>query len=271
MFLFRRLALLLALSLPAANVLLAQSSSTPASDKFLAESSSLSATPDLAQDQVPTQTPPSATGQSQGQSQAQTQGQITVQGRIRARREQRRAQAIHDAYTHTYEAYLGMGYLRFQPGPSLQRVTYYSWDAELTRFFSERLGFTAGGRGYYGTPFVGINFSSITRPAVSTYSVMAGPVYRFYLQPKYSISGRVMGGWAMGNFSGDTNGFGGQRLGMWPDGNTYAVSGGLMGDYNLSPGFALRLNGEYVGTGFGSTMQNGFGFTAGFVYRFGKQ
>jgi hypothetical protein len=170
-----------------------------------------------------------------------------------------------------YDTYVGMGYLRFTPGPNLQRVTYYSWDAEVTRYFSTRLGVTLGGRGYYGTPFVGLNSASITRPAVSTYSALGGPTYRFYLQPKYSISGRVMGGYAHGNFSADTNGFGGKALGLWADGDTYAVTGGLIGEYNISPGFALRLSGEYFGTGFGSTMQNSVGFTTGFVYRFGKQ
>jgi hypothetical protein len=100
---------------------------------------------------------------------------------------------------------------------------------------------------------------------------MAGPTYRFYMQPKYSIAGRVLGGYAHGNFSSDTNGFGAKALGLWPDGDTYALSAGLLGEYNVSPGLGLRLGGEYVGTGFGSTMQNGFGFTAGFVYRFGKQ
>ncbi len=270
MFLFRRLALLLALCLAAANVLFAQSSSSkPIADELAALDSSSTSGPDLAQDQAQ----PKAQPQAQPEA-PQNPGAISVQSRIRARREQRRAQAIHDAYSHLYETYLGMGYLRFRPGPNLQHVTFYSWDAELTRFFSERLGVTAGGRGYYGTPFIPLSPAtngSITRPAVSTYMVMGGPVYRFYLQPKYSISGRVMGGWALGNFSGDTNGFGSQRLGMWPDGNSYAVNGGLIGEYNISPGFSLRLNGEYVGTGFGSTMQNGFGFTAGFVYRFGKQ
>jgi len=205
MFSFCRLALLLGLFLAAANVISAQSSSSNlVSEPLAAGSSSSSAMPEAAPDedaQAQPQTPPAASGQNP----APTPGQVTVQGRIRARREQRRAQAIRDAYSHLYDAYVGMGYLRFQPGPNLQRVTYYSWDAELTRFFTERLGVTAGGRGYYGTPFVGVNFSSITRPAVSTYAVMAGPVYRFYLQQKYSISGRVLAGWALGNFSGDTN------------------------------------------------------------------
>lgn len=269
MFLYRRLALLLALCLPAANVLFAQtSSSNSAPDPLLADSSSSDSIPDFAQGPAQPQAAPAAASQSQNP------GAVSVQARIRARRDQRRAQAIHDAYSHLYDSYVGMGYLRFQPGPALQRVTYYSWDAEFTRFYSPRLGVTLGGRGYYGTPFTPFNTASngsITRPAVSTYAVMGGPTYRFYLQPKYSISGRVMGGWALGSFSGDTNGIGGKALGLWPDGNTYIVNGGLLGEYNISPGFALRLNGEYVGTGFGSTMQNGFGFTAGFVYRFGKQ
>jgi hypothetical protein len=253
MSLFRRLALLLALCLASANVLLAQSSS----------SSSDPANPQAAN--------PPVQGQAPQSTASQNPGTVSVQGRIKARREKRRADAIRDVYSHLYETYAGMGYLRFTPGPSLQRVTYYAWDTEFTRYFSQRLGVTLDGRGYYGTPFVGLNSSSITRPAVSTYAAMGGPTYRFYLQPKYSISGRVLGGYAHGNFSGDTNGFGGQRLGLWPDGDTYAVSGGLIGEYNVSPVLSLRLGGEYFGTGFGSTMQNSAGFTGGLVFRFGKQ
>jgi hypothetical protein len=260
MFLFRRVALLLTLCLASATVLLAQESSSNSSlDQEIAR----------AQNEAP-QNPPDQ-GQAPPAATPQNQGTVSVQSRIRARRDQRRAQSIRDAYSHLYESYVGMGYLRFTPGPNLQRVTFYSWDAEFTRFYSQRLGVTIGGRGYYGSPFVGLNFSSITRPAVSTYAVMGGPVYRFYEQPKYSISARVMGGWALGNFSGDTNGFGSQRLGMWADSSTYAVSGGLIGEYNVSPGLSLRLAGEYFGTGFGSTTQNNFGFTSGFVYRFGRQ
>ena len=101
--------------------------------------------------------------------------------------------------------------------------------------------------------------------------MLAGPTYRFYMQPKYSISGRVLGGFALGNFSGDTNGFGSTTFGIWPDATTYAVSGSVIGQANVSPGLSIRLTGEDFATGFGSTLQNSFGFTAGFVYRFGKQ
>lgn len=245
MYSFRRIALLLALTLPV-------------SQAVWADSSSLSSNPE-AQDQAQQAAP------------APNQGQLTVQARIRARREQRRAQAIHDTYSHLYEAFVGGGYLRFTPGPNRQRVTLYSWDVGLTRYFNERLGVTVDGRGYYGTPYVGLNLSSITRPAISQYDALAGPTYRFLLRPKYSLSGRVMGGMAYGNFSGDSNGFGSQVLGLYPDGNTYAVSASIIGEANVSPNLSLRLAGEDFTTGFGSTMGNSVGFTYGFVYRFGKR
>ncbi|HVC46898.1 MAG TPA: hypothetical protein VND90_06595 [Terracidiphilus sp.] len=200
----------------------------------------------------------------------QSNGVLTVQARIRQRREQRRAQEIHDAYAHRWEVYVGGGYLRFKPGPDLQRATMYSWETAVTRYWNEKLGLTVDGRGYYGTAYVGLNPYSVTRPAISNYGVLAGPTYRFILRPKYAISGRVMAGWALGNFSSDTNGFGAKLLGLYPDGSTYAVNASVMGETNLSPTFALRLGGDYYGTGFGSTMQNSVGFHYGFVYRFGK-
>jgi hypothetical protein len=242
---FRRFALLLALAFPAMHAVLAQSSSS---------------------------TPPTpATGQAQAQQQSPDQTpQQSVQARIRARREARRAAAIHDAYSHRYETFADIGYLRFTPGPSLQRLTFYAWETGLTRNLNDRLGITVAGRGYYGTAYVGLNPSSITRPAISQYDLLGGPSYRFYAQPRYSVSGRVMGGFAHANNSGDTNGFGAKTLGLYPDGYTFAISASALGEYNLTPSVAFRLGPEYFVTGFGSTMQSSVGFTGGIVYRFGK-
>ena len=210
---------------------------------------------------------------SQGQAQAQTQGQISVQARIRARRAQRRAAAIHEVYDHRYEVYGGAGYLRFTPGPTLQRVNEYDWNIGFTRYFSERLGVTVDGRGYYGTPFITPlqSPSGQTKPAISQYAALAGPTYRFYLQPKYSISIRGLAGYTQGNFSGDINGFNPTTFGLYPDGSTFAASASIVAEYNLAPNIGLRVTPEYYATGFGSTIQNNLGFTAGIVYRFGKQ
>ncbi|MGD0345124.1 MAG: hypothetical protein ABSA85_00120 [Terracidiphilus sp.] len=258
---FRRLALLLAFALPAMPAAFAQSSGD----------SSSSATPDQSQ---------SSSQASPGQPSAgQTQGQLTVQARIRQRREQRRATAIHDAYDHKWESYADMGYLRFTPGPSAQRLTFYAWETGLTQFRSERLGYTLVGRGYIGNAYVGLNFTNNTRPQVSMYNLLFGPTYRFYLQPKYSVSGRVMGGWAYGNFEGDTNGEknlcnvvpGNTGCLLYPSGSSFGASASIIGEYNLSPSVAFKLAPEYFLTGFGSTLQASRGFTAGIVYRFGKQ
>jgi hypothetical protein len=247
----RRLALLLALSFAALTTAPAQSSS----------SSSNPAAPDQAQ---------------AGQSAAETQGQMSVQARIRARRAQRRAAAIHEAYAHRYEAYTGMGYLRFTPGSTLERAHEYAWNVGVTRYFDERLGVTVDGRGYYGTAYVYNNYatnSAITNPAISQYALLAGPTYRFYLQPKFSVSGRVLGGFEKGNFSGDTNHSTtlSTELGLWPDGYVFAASASIPVEYNLTPNVGLRVAPEYYVTGFGSTQQESLGFTTGIVIRFGKQ
>jgi hypothetical protein len=252
MYSFRRLAFLLALTSSAIPVLQAQSSS----------SSSTAA---------PQEQPAPAAAQQQ------TQPQISVQARIRARREQRRAAAIHEVYDHLYEIYAGAGYLRFTPGASLQRVNEYNWNAGFTRYFNERLGVTVDGRGYYGTPFIEPQQGTppagsvrLDKPAISQYAALIGPTYRFYVQPKYSISGRILGGYTYGNFTGDTNGFG--TLGvLYPDASTYAASASVLFEYNLAPNVGFRVAPEYYLTGFGSTEQNNLGYTIGIVVRFGKQ
>lgn len=199
------------------------------------------------------------------------QGSLSVQERIRERRAKRRAQAIHDIYSHLYEGYVGMGYMRFVPGPNKQRTTMYAWNAEFTRYYNEHFGVTLDARGNYGTAYVGLNPYNQTRPSIATYSGMLGPTYRFVTEPRYSISGRAMAGFIHSDFSGDTNGFGTALLGLYPDGYTYSASVSLAAEYNLSNNLGLRLAPEYNFSGFGSTLQASRGFTGGFVYRFGKQ
>lgn len=251
MYSFRRLALLLALASSAISVLPAQSSSSTSE--------------------------PAAQQQQAPAAQPLTQPQLSVQARIKARRDQRRAAAIHEVYDHLYEIHTGMGYLRFTPGDSLQRVNEYNWNAGVTRYFNERLGVTIDGRGYYGTPFIEPQQGTppagsvrLDKPAISQYAALIGPTYRFYLQPKYSISGRVLGGYTYGNFTSDTNGFG--TLGvLYPDASTFAASASVFFEYNLSPAIGLRVAPEYYLTGFGSTIQNNLGYNLGIVVRFGKQ
>ena len=271
MYSFRRLALLLALVLPAMHALIAQSSSSSSDSAVVATDGA-----ELAQS-APDQTAPAQDAPAQAQpGAAQTQPQVSVQARIRARRLQRRAAAIHEVYDHLYDVYVGGGYLRTHAGPP-QRVNEYDWNVEVTRYFNERLGVTVDGRGYYGTAFIEPQEGDpkagdvgLTKPAISQYGALAGPTYRFYLHPKFSVAGRVLGGYAAGNFTGDMNGYG--TLGvLYPSASTFAAEAGMVVEYNVAPNLGLRVTPDYYLTGFGSTIQNSLGFSAGIVYRFGKQ
>ncbi len=221
------------------------------------------------------QAPSSSSAPSSPQAAPQAPGpsasSLSVAARIRARREQRRAAAIHDVYSHLYDLHIGAGYTRTVPGPGLQHFNMFSYDLGVSRYFSQRLGVTVDGRGSYGTAFTGNNAFATTNPAVSQYSGMIGPTYRFYLQPRYSVSGRILAGAAYGNFSGDTNGFGTKLLGLYPDGVAAIVSAAVPVEYNVSPAVGVRIAPEYRMTTFGSTIQNGWGFTGALVYRWGKQ
>ena len=202
---------------------------------------------------------------------------MSVQARIRARREQRREAAIRDAYGHLYDIYAGAGYMRFRLPSPLQRVNEYMWDAGVTRNFSERLGVNLDARGNYGTAFIEptegeppAGSVGLGHPAISEYTVMIGPSYRFYTQPRYSISGRVLGGAALGDFTGDMNGYG--TLGvLYHDGGTFAANASIILEYNISPNLGFRVAPEYTLTGFGSSTQNSLGYSIGLAYRFGKQ
>ena len=237
-------------------------------------SSSSSSRPDPPQGQNPPQS------QGQAQPPVETAQQMSVQERIRQRRLQRRAAAIHDAYGHLFDTYISLGYLRFTPGPSRQRTTFYAWNFGLTRYYTERFGVNLDARGYFGIAYVGLSpltQGGFTRPQISQYDVLIGPIYRFYEQPKFDIGARFLGGFSHGNFTGDTNGEGSLCYSgpssclLYPDGTTFGISAGLVGEYNISPNLALRLAPEYFFTGYGSTIQASRGFSGAVVYRFGRQ
>jgi hypothetical protein len=252
MYSFRRSALLL--------VLTVSTSLAVQAPELLAQSSS-------------SQPAPSAPA-PQTQQTPQTTGPLTVQARLKARREQRRAAAIREVYSHLYEAYFGTGYLRFTPGAALQRVNEYDWNVGVTRYYSERFGVTVDGRGTYGSAFIGPNAYSNTaifKPSISQYAALIGPTYRFLLNPRYSVSARILAGGDFGNFSGDLGSFKPTGLGLWPDGASVAISASVPVEYNVTPNVGLRVAPEYFLTSFGSTIQNNLGFTGGIVVRWGKQ
>lgn len=192
--------------------------------------------------------------------------------RVRARRRERIQALIQDIYSHKYEFYAGGGYQRFRPGDTLQNATELAWNAGVTDYFRRRLGVTVDARGYYGTAYTYNNpQNQAYEPSISQYTFLAGPQFRITQGPRYAISVRALGGISHGNFDTNTGGLPGSLLGLYPNGNALAVGVGLPLDYNLGPGLAIRVTPDFLYTRFGSSNQYNRGFTAGFVYRFGRQ
>jgi hypothetical protein len=194
-----------------------------------------------------------------------------AQARVRARRQQRTQAVIQDTYSHKYEAYFGYGYLRFRPGSALQHVTEYGWNIGITDYIRPKLGITADFRGYYGNAYVGNNPYARFKPFISNYSIMGGPQYRFVERKSWGVSGQVLAGITRSLFDGDSSGFPGTLLGLYPNQWRFAAAVGAPVDYNLGPGLALRLTPTYYFTNFGGEAQNNLGFTAGATYRFGRR
>jgi hypothetical protein len=194
-----------------------------------------------------------------------------AQLRVQARRKLRVQQIIQDTYTHKYEAYFGGGYLRFSPGPSLQHMNESAWNVGVTDYIAGKIGVTADFRGYYGTTFTYVNQFQVFSPSISQYTFLAGPQVRLFEGQHWGWSANALVGVGHGNFSTGTGGFPSTLVGLYPDGNSFNLSLGVPIDYNLGPGFAIRLTPNYLMTDYGSELQHNLGFNIGAVYRFGRQ
>jgi len=203
------------------------------------------------------------------------QAQFHTHRETNANRRARIERQIKETYSHRWEVGGGGGYLRFRSGQFTQKNNEVAFFVNTSYFFNEKLGVTGEIRGYYGhaklpngTPYALL----VGNPQISEYPFMAGPTYRFMLGQHYAVSGFALGGTAIGKFDGGSKGIPSTTLGFWPSANAKpAFSVGANIDANLFPNLAIRIAPNYMGTTFGSTLQNNVGVNIGLVYRFGKQ
>lgn len=212
----------------------------------------------------------------------------SVQERVRLRKQQRLEQQIQENYSHKYDVYLGMGYLRFHPGVNLQKINERAWVMSFSRWYTQKWGVSVEGRGEYGTAYTGPNAAVFGTflPEIYQYTGLVGANYRFYRRPKIGATVRLAAGPSHGNFDGDAHGitskdFNENGIGL------YATSTKIVGDLSIpvdvtvTPGLAIRITPEYMLTPFavtsaytgnkGTQLQNNLGFNMGIVYRFGKR
>ncbi len=196
-----------------------------------------------------------------------------AQDRVRARRAQRIQAIVQDTYSHKYEVFGGYTFIRLRPGSSLQNVDENGFDAGVTRYFTNTLGVTAEGRGYFGNAYVGNLATGVTffEPSISNYSISAGPQYRFYMSQKWGISGVGEVGVARNVFYANSQSLPGEYVGLYPNEWRITATVSVPIDYNLGPGLSIRIAPTYYLTTFGGQTQNNRGFTSGINYRFGRR
>ena len=189
-----------------------------------------------------------------------------------ANRRARIAKQIQETYTHRWEVGGGGGFLRFRSGAALQKNSEISFWMNTTYFLNQKLGITGELRGSYGNAKVGNTIYNIPDPQISEYPFLVGPTYRVRLKEHYSVGVFALAGTAIGKFDGASKGIPATLLGMWPSTNARpAFSLGANADINLYPNLAFRIAPSYLGTTFGGSLQNNYGFDMGLVYRFGRQ
>lgn len=226
--------------------------------------------------QTTPQTPPPNMQETPSKGELQQRSQILrqAQARVNARRQERIRQIIKDTYTHKYDVYFGGGYLRFQPGATLQHMNETGWNVGVVDYLHGRLGIAADFRGYYGTAFTGLHINGVNEaynPSISQYTFLAGPQYRFFEGEHWGWTAQVLAGAGHGNFATGTGGLGSTPVGLWNDSTVVNVSAGASVEYNLSPGLAVRLTPNALFTNYGSSFQHNLGFQMGVVYRLGRQ
>jgi hypothetical protein len=196
------------------------------------------------------------------------------------RRTRRESSAIRKArierekeltYAHPWEVFGGGGFLRFRSGEYLQRNNEVTWATSASYFLNPKLGITGDIRGAFGNAKVGNNIYGVYNPLINEYTMMGGVTYRVYAERKSAVSVVGLGGISLGNFDGGSKDIPAPLLGMWPTANKPVFSVGVSYDYNFYPNLAFRVTPTYVGTTFGSSLQNNVGFNAGVVYRFGHR
>ena len=188
-----------------------------------------------------------------------------------ANRKARIDRTIASTYGHRFEVGGGGGFMRFEPGATLQQNNEVTFWASTLYALNPKLGIAGEVRGAYGNAKIGNNqFNLPFKPQISEYSFMAGPSYRLIKQEKFGLSGFAEGGMGLGKFAGDSKGLTAAELGLWTGDYAGAFSVGVHADYNVYPNVALRFSPNYLGTFYGGNFQHSKGFDLGLIYRFGK-
>ena len=210
------------------------------------------------------------TGEAQQRKKKQPQ---RARRETNASRQARIDRTIQETYSHRYEVVGGGGYMRWRSGPYTKKNNEVSWDATFDYYLNPKLALVGDAQGSFGNAHqqLPLQYPQIPNPQINEYFFTGGVGYRFYAKERVALSAQGTAGVADGVFSKGAKGLTGPEVGLWNDGFVPAFKISVNADYNLFPNLGVRFSPTYVGSTFGSSVQNNLGFNAGVLYRFGRQ
>jgi len=173
-------------------------------------------------------------------------------------------------YNYRWEFYGGFAYAHLTAGPQLKVGTNLGgFDAEASRFFTQRWAIEGSVRGYYGTSGAAPNPYGIRGPFVNEYLFVAGPEWRGPSNEHISTTAHAMFGGAWGRF----------QSALQDQNNNQVAFGSVLGgtvDLNRSSKLAFRISPDAILTNYdnspipGSRLKADFAISVGLVYRMGR-
>jgi hypothetical protein len=181
------------------------------------------------------------------------------------------------SYDYRWEVYGGFAYSHFNAGPQLvQGANLGGFDAQGSRFFTQRWALEGSVRGYYGTSGTQPNPYGIRGPFVSEYLFVAGPEYRgpsneHLTTTLHALFGGAHGGFESALYDQHGNKVPPAAVGFFSNQVTFgSVLGGTI-DLNRSPKLAFRISPDAILTDYGSAgIRAEFAISVGLVYRMGR-
>jgi len=205
-----------------------------------------------------------------GVSTAHSQSTRRQRRESNANRRARITRTIDDTYSHRWEVGAGGGYLRFRSGEFKQQNNEVTFWTSGMYSLTPKLGVVGLVGGGFGSAKLNNTAENAVNPQIQNYDFMGGPSYRLVRKEKYSVSVYGAGGAGYGRFSTGPKDFPSTTVGLWPSGTAAAFGAGVNLDYNFYPNIAVRVTPNYLGTTYGSTVQNSKGVNFGVLYRFGR-
>lgn len=180
------------------------------------------------------------------------------------------SKATAQYYEQPAEVFVGYSHLQLEPGAELETAGLNGWNAALTGYMNEWLGFCVEFGGNYGTTD-GPSFANLSHVDVEQWNYLFGPQIRIVRAPRFAASALALFGASRGDADPDTFVVDGTPVRLSIKQTKFAAAFGAALDFNVTSRVAWRVQPALFVTSFSGERQKNFRIATGIVFRFGTR